>query len=135
VVIVSSGAVGISTGNPQALLEISSPTAQATTSLLMVDTEAVAGQAPILTVLAGGNVGIGTTSPQAALQVQSSANTAALIIATPGAVSSGGVPTAACNSTDRGGLIIVQGTPDIVYICLQMNSAGSYQWVQLARGQ
>lgn len=76
-----------------------------------------------------GNIGIGTTGLAAKLAVQNAGD------GVPGLqiITTGTKPAAA--AAYRGAIFVEQGNPDLVWMCLQKNTSGEYQWVLLVRGE
>jgi hypothetical protein len=83
-----------------------------------------------MTVLKNGNVGIGTTEASGAKLVVKNGGDGL-----PGLriITAGSKPAASADY--RGAIFVEQGTPDVVWMCLQKNAAGTYQWVMIARGE
>jgi hypothetical protein len=72
----------------------------------------------LVTIQPTGNVGIGTTNPQEKLDVN-------------GAIKIGDT-SSTCDSSHRGSMKLVTGSPDVLYMCMYSGSA--YNWVMVARG-
>jgi len=77
-----------------------------------------------------GRVGIGTTDITGSKLVINNNGTGL-----PGLqiITTGSKPAA--SATYRGAIFVEQGTPDVVWMCLQKNVSGTYQWVMIARGE